>query len=176
MEKVLEEYLWVKQKDTYRHTPFTAPEYGKQVQYVSEDTSSPLDKKGIKEVQQVAGKFLYNSLAIDTTVAYTLNELKIAATKATGDTKNALDHLKDYLATNPEAQIIFQASDMQLIVDSDAAYFNAPKSRSQAGGYHFLGSTDGKLFNGPIFILAKVIKAVMFYVAKAKIGSLFINA
>ena len=65
---------------------------------------------------------------------------------------------------------------MQLVVDSDAAYLNAPKSRSRAGGYHFLGNIDGKLFNGPIFILAKIIKAVMSSAAEAEVGSLFINA
>lgn len=176
VKKALKEYLWVKQKGTYGPTPFTHPDYSQRVQYVPEDTSPPLDAKGIKEVQQVVGKFLYKSRAIDNTIAYTLNELNIAAIKATGVTKKALDHLKDYLATNPEAQIIFRASDMQLIIDSDAAYLNAPKSRSRAGGYHFLGNTDGKLFNGPIFILAKIIKAVMSSAAEAKVGSLFINA
>ena len=46
---------------------------------------------------------------------------------------------------------------MQLFVDSDAEYLNAPKSRSRAGGYHFLGTNDEKLFNGHIFILPKTI-------------------
>ena len=65
---------------------------------------------------------------------------------------------------------------MQLIFDSDTAYLNVQKSRSRAAVYHFLGNTDGKLFNGPIFILAKIIKAVMSSAAEAKVGSLFINA
>lgn len=82
----------------------------------------------------------------------------------------------DYLATNPDAKIIFRASDMQLFIDSDAAYLVHPKARSRAGGYYYLGNIDGKLFNGPIYILAKVIKAVMASAADAECGSLYINA
>ena len=65
---------------------------------------------------------------------------------------------------------------MQLEIDADAAYLNAPQSRSRAGGYHFLGNFDGKLFNGPIFVLATIIKAVMASAAEAEVGSLFMNA
>ena len=82
----------------------------------------------------------------------------------------------DYLYTNPDAKIIFRASDMQLHIDSNAAYLVHPKARSRAGGYHYLGNFDGKLFNGPIYILAKVIKAVMSSAADAECGSLYINA
>ena len=50
---------------------------------------------------------------------------------------------------------------MQLEIDCDAAYIGASKSRSTSAGYHYLGNYDVKLFNGPIYVLAKVIKAVM---------------
>jgi hypothetical protein len=60
---------------------------------------------------------------------------------------------------------------MILTIDSDAAYQVAAKSRSQASGYHYyLGNLDGKLFNGAIFILAKIIKAVMQSAAEAECG------
>jgi hypothetical protein len=63
--------------------------------------------------------------------------------------------------TYREAEIIYRASDTILTIDSDAAYQVAAKSRNRASGYHYLGNLDGKLFNGAIFILAKIIKAVM---------------
>ena len=50
---------------------------------------------------------------------------------------------------------------MQLEIDCDAAYLVASKSRGIAAGYHYVGNYDGKLFNGPICVLSKVIKAVM---------------
>ena len=87
-----------------------------------------------------------------------------------------LDHFLDYCASHPEAEIIYRASDMQLMVDSDAAYLVAPKARSRVAGYHYLGNKDGKLFNGPIYVLAKIIKAVMSSAAEAECGGLYINA
>ena len=49
---------------------------------------------------------------------------------------------------------------MKLEIDCGAAYLVAPKSRRRAAGYNYLGNYDGKLLNGPIYVLSKVIKAV----------------
>ena len=65
---------------------------------------------------------------------------------------------------------------MQLHIESDAAYLVAPKGRNRAGGYFYLGNKDGKLFDGTIFILAKIIKSVMLSAAEAEVGSLYMNA
>ena len=111
-----------------------------------------------------------------TTTAHALNELCIEASTASKETKEALRIFLDYLATHPEAEIIYQASDMQLQINYDAAYLVNKNARSRAGGYHFLGNLDGTLFNGPIYILAKIIRAVMASAAKAECGSLFTNA
>ena len=86
---------------------------------------------------------------------HALNEINIEATNATERTREAVNHFLDYCTTHPEAQIIYRASDMQIHIESDPAYLVAPKGRSRAGGYLYLGSRDGKLFNGAIFILAQ---------------------
>ena len=65
---------------------------------------------------------------------------------------------------------------MQLEIGFDAAYLVASKSRSRASGYHCLGNCDGKIFNGTIYVLAKVIKAVMSSAAEAESESLFLNS
>ena len=53
----------------------------------------------------------------------------------------------------------------------------ALKARSRVAGYNYLVNKDGKLFNGPIYILAKVIKAVMASAAaEAECRGLYINA
>ena len=65
---------------------------------------------------------------------------------------------------------------MQLEIDCGAAYLVASKYRIRAAGYHYLGNNDGKLVNGPIYVLAKVIKAVMSSAAEAEIESIFLNA
>lgn len=176
VEKALKEYLWSKRKDTFGPTKYAAPEYGKKIQYATEDTSNKLDEKGKQDIQQKTGKFLYYGRAIDNTMLHALNKLNIAAANVSEETKKDLEHFLDYCATNPNAQIIYRASDMQLTIYSDAGYLNAAKSISRVGGYHFLGNKDGTLFNGAIHILAKVIKAVMASAAEAEVGSLFLNA
>ena len=65
---------------------------------------------------------------------------------------------------------------MVLRVDSDGAYLVAPKARSRAGGYHFLGDEAGELFNAPIYVLAKVIKHVNASAAETEISSVCLNA
>ena len=61
---------------------------------------------------------------------------------------------------------------MILSCESDAAYLVAPKSQSRAGGYHYLGNKAGTQFNRLIYVLAKLIKAVMGSVAEAEVGEL----
>ena len=87
-----------------------------------------------------------------------------------------LKHFLDYCATNPDPKIIFRASDMLLQIWTDAAYLVAAKARSRAAGYHFLGNKDGNLHNGPIYVLSKLIKAVMSSAAEAESGGSFMNA
>ena len=106
---------------------------------------------------------------------HALNDLAIAVTKGTKQTMKELIHFLNYCGINPDASIIFRLSDMILTLDSDAAYHNAPKARSRARGYHYLGNHDGKLFNGPIYVLAKVIKTVMNAASEAEWGALLNN-
>ena len=61
-------------------------------------------------------------------------------------------------------------------IDSDAAYLVCPEARSRAEGYHYLGNKDNNLFNGPIYVLAKIIKNVMVLAAEAEVAGLFMNA
>ena len=65
---------------------------------------------------------------------------------------------------------------MILSCDSDAVYLIAPKSRSRAGGYHYIGNKDKKQFNGSVYVLAKIINAVMGSAAEAEVGGLYMNA
>ena len=120
-----------------------------------------MNDKQKRKIQKITGKFLYNARSVYIIVLPALNELNIASSKATEQTQKDLEHFFNYCATNPEAQIIYRASDMQLEIDCDAAYLVVSKARIRAAGYHYLGNYDGKLFNGPIYVLDKVIKSVM---------------
>ena len=65
---------------------------------------------------------------------------------------------------------------MILHIDSDAAYLVPLEAQSRAGGYQYLSSKAGTLYNGPILALAKVIKNVMASAAEAELAALFMNA
>ena len=46
----------------------------------------------------------------------------------------------DYFSTQEEAILTFNASDMKLVVHSNASYLSKPKARSRAGGHFFLSN------------------------------------
>ena len=124
----------------------------------------------------MVGKFLFLGRAIDNTTLHALNEIAIATSKGTEATMKAVEYFLNYAASNPNPSIKYRASDMILRIESDAAYLVCEHARSRAGGYHYMSSTDGTLFNAPIFVLAKVIKNVMASAAEAEVGALYMNA
>ena len=89
---------------------------------------------------------------------------------------DAVKHFLDYAACNPKAKIIYRASNMVIQSDSDAAYLVCPEARSRAGGYTFVGDKHNTSFNGPITVLAKVIKHVMSSAAEAEVIAVFMIA
>ena len=175
--KALEELEHIFPKKHYYGPSNTMPPtYGAKVQYVQEDLTQPLTPEQYKSVERIVGKFLYYARAIDNTMAHMMNHLGSQKSKGTQKLMQAVTHFLNYAASNPSAKIIYRKSDMLYKVDSDAAYLVCPQARSRAGGYHYLGNKDNNLFNGPIYILATIIKNVMASAAEAEVAGLFINA
>jgi hypothetical protein len=65
---------------------------------------------------------------------------------------------------------------MIIQADSDAAYLVYAEAQSRAGRYVFLGNLKKTQFNGPVLVLAKIIKNVMGSAAEAEVGALYIVA
>ena len=105
-----------------------------------------------------------------------LNELATLVNTGTQETMKAVTHFLNYCASNRDAEKLYRASDMILTIDGDAAYLVAAMACSRAGGFHYLGNIDGNLFNGSIYVLAKIIKNVMGSAAEAECGGLYLNA
>jgi hypothetical protein len=93
------------------------------------------------------------------------------------NTMKRVNQFLDYMWMHPDAIIRYRASDMILNVHSDALYLSAPKARSRAGGYFFLGSIpqDGNpiKLNGAIHITCTILKLVAASAAEAELGALF---
>ena len=120
-------------KHHYGPTKYVPPEYGKTIQYSTEDISPELTPVQRKHIQKVCGKFLYDGRCVDSTQLHALNELSIKVTTAIEESHKALTQFLNYCASNPYATIIYRASDMILSCDSDAIYLVTPKSQSRAG-------------------------------------------
>ena len=85
--------------------------------------------------------------------------------------------LLDYLATYPDDDITYRASDMILVGHADADYLNVSQSRSRAGA-HIVLSEDIPipLHNGPVLTIVQIIKNVMSSDSEAEMAGLFITA
>jgi hypothetical protein len=139
-----------------------------------------MDEAGKKRVQQIVGSFLYYAQAVDPTILMALSKISSQQSAPTENTMKRVNQFLDYMWTHPDAIIRYPWSDMILNVHSDASYLSAPKARSHASGYFFLGSlpSDGDpiKLNGAIHVTCTILKLVAASAAEAKLGALFLNA
>ncbi len=109
-----------------------------------------------------------------------LSEISSQQSAPTENTMKQVNQFLDYMWKHPDAIIRYRASDMIFNVHSDASYLSAPKARSPAGGYFFLGSLphngDPIKLNGAIHVTCTILKLVAASAAEAKLGALFLNA
>ena len=85
--------------------------------------------------------------------------------------------LLDYLASQEEAVLTYSASEMILVVHSDASYLNESKAQNRAGGHFFMSSnSDIPPNNGAILNIAHIIKHVMASATEAELAALYIMA
>ena len=67
-------------------------------------------------------------------------------------------HLLDYLGTQEEAVLTFNASEMVLAAHSNASYLSDMNARSKAGGHFFLSSNSTiPQNNGAVLNIAHII-------------------
>ena len=130
------------------------------------------------------GVFLYYAIAIDNIILVALSDIGSEQVRATSKTINEVQQLHDYLASNPNATIRYNASGMILFIHSDASYLSVTKARSRSSGVFFLKypkpyaitfSDYTPILNGFIFIMCKVVRNIMASEAEEEYGTLFLN-
>jgi hypothetical protein len=158
--------------------PHVIPNYGAKEQFAEPEEDLPiLGTEETKFIQAVTGTLLYYGRAVDSTILPSLSSLATKQAKPTAKTKATVMQLLDYLATQEEAIISYNASDMILQVHSDAGYANKKRARSRTGGHFFLSNNSSSApNNGAILTMSTIIKAVMSSAAEAELGALFLNA
>lgn len=167
-----------------QHTPhkWNQPVYGQKVQYADSDKSEKLDAKGKKLIQSIVGKFLYYGRALKTPTLVALNEIGSQQSEPTKNTVKVANWLMDFLAWHPDGKIRYYAGNMQLAVDSDAAYLVVPGAKSRYAGHFYLeskptrGNYNKARHNAAIHTECKLLKNIVCSAAEAECGSLFQNA
>jgi len=166
----------VKQQD--QPYPHVKPNYGAKQQYSQEDNDSPaLTKAGGKIIQEVCGVFLFLARAVDGGLLPALSSLTSQEANPTEKTVVLCKQFLDFMGTQEEAILTYQASDIVLAIHSNASYLSEPKSRSLAGDHMFMAGEDKiPINNGAVHNISQIIRAVMSSAAEAELGALFINA
>ena len=176
--KYLKQFKHKLQKKQHQPYPSAPIIYGSKKQYATTLSTAPfLDKKGKKFIQQVCGKFLFLGRAFDSTLLCPISAIASQSSTPTEDTLQQTQKLLDYIATQEEAVLAFNASDMKLAADSAASYLSKPKSYSRTGG-HFSLSSNSTITknNGAVLNIAHIIKHVMSSATEAELADLYIMA
>jgi hypothetical protein len=90
------------------------------------------------------------------------SSIAFAQAKPTKATMASVKLFLDYAATHQQAVLTYHASNMVLVIHSDASYLSKPKARRQAGSHFFMSSdTADWANNGAVLNIAQLIKAIM---------------
>eukprot|EP00804_Cyclotella_cryptica_P021214 CCRYP_001507-RE/>CCRYP_001507-RE protein AED:0.24 eAED:0.20 QI:0/-1/0/1/-1/1/1/0/265 len=136
-----------------------------------------LNQNGKKFIQQVCSKFLFLGRAVDPTLLCHISAIASQSSKPTVDTLQHTKQLLDYIATQHDAVLTYNASDMVLAIHSDASYLSKLGACSRAGGHFFLSSnTEIPPNNRAVLNIAHVIKHVMASATEAELAALYIMA
>jgi hypothetical protein len=165
-------------KQTHSPALYTPPVYGSAQQMTTVDSSPSLPPARAKRIQEIVGVFLYYARAVDATMLTALNKIASAQAAPTEALEVAVDHFLQYAATWPNAQVTFHASDMRLLIHSDASYLSESQSRSRAGGFQFLSNNGDPIaapVNGAIDVMSIIIPSVVASASEAEYAALFIN-
>ena len=165
-------------KPTHSPLHFEPIVYGQKIQLTTHDDSPAVTPPQARFIREVIGVFLYYARAVDSTMQAPLSKLASSQSTPTVALYDAVQHFLQYAATYPEAELTYHASDMRLVVWSDASYLSESKSRSRAGGLHYLSSSGEPTsapVNGAIEAISTIIPTVVSAASEAELAGLFLN-
>ena len=149
------------------------------------DESEYISYKETNLIQQVCGTFLYYAITIDNTILPALSEISLDQSKATKNTEKQVANILNYLASNPNAEIQYRDSGMQLAIRYDASQLSVSQDRSRASGVHFFseGPPNPKnieyfvpTVNGIILVVWKIMRNIMSSAAETEYVTIFVNS
>ena len=134
-----------------------------EIQYTtSPDTTATLSDKEINIVEQVCGIFFYYGIAIYITILPWLSDISSEQPKTTENTGKHVTKLLNYVATNPDAQLQYKASDMQLAIHSDESYLSVSNSQGRSSLVHILSKWPANPTLHPSLAPLSIILSMLF--------------
>jgi hypothetical protein len=104
-------------------------QHGAKKQYATQESKVPLlDDKAKWFIQQVCSKFLFLCRAVDSTLLCPISAIALQSSKPTEDTMQQTLQLLNYLAMQEDTVLSYHASNMVLVVHSNASYLSKPKA------------------------------------------------
>ena len=111
--------------------------------------------------------------AVDPTLLAALSTIASRQAHGTKALQVACHQLLDYVATHPNASIPIRASNMILVVHTDASYLSEMGDKSRAAGhFYFTNHNDEDFNNGAVLTLSSIIKHFMSLALEAKLATL----
>ena len=82
----------------------------------------------------------------------------------------------DYLYAHPNTKLRYHKSEMQLHIDSDAAYLVVPTAKSRVAGYfHLSNKSSQPTLNAHVHVECALLKHVVPSAVEAETGGIFHN-
>ena len=142
-----------------------------------QDTSPPASSEEILRIQQIVGVLLYYARAIDSTFLTAVSKVSSAQAQPTKAVLSAAERILEYAATQPAAELVYYASNMDLILHSDASYLSETCARSRGAGVFYLGdNSKPDILNAPLLAISYILDAVVSSATEAEYGAAFTNA
>ena len=179
IDNLLHKYQYQPKVPQHAPHPYRKPQYGTRIQEATpEDTTTPVPPEIKTKIQQIIGSLLYYGRAVDNTILVALNAIASQQANATKATLSKVHQLLDYVATHPNATLVYTPSQMFLKIHSDASYLSEPKAKSRFAGHYYLGNQPlhETTFNGAVHNNASILKNVVSSASEAEYGALFMNA
>jgi len=157
---------------------YVAPDYGSKKQQIAlVDRSKPLSPARTKRIQQITGTILYYARAVDPTMRTAVSIVSSNQSKPTENVDKQAQRLLAYAKTHPDAHIVYHASKMILMIQTDAAHLSETGSQSRAGGILYLvdSVTDTRI-NGSIECVSSIIPSTVASASEAEYGAMFMVA
>ena len=115
IQNALHKYQYSPKIPQYAPHPYRKPQYGQRIQEPTHvDQSRPVSPQIKTKIQQIVCSLLYYARSVDNTILVALNSISSRQSNPTEETVSKVNQLLNYVATYPNATLMYTPSEMIL--------------------------------------------------------------